>query len=53
MKTSAGFVNVGTENKAAGIFKKQKEAYRKQPYISYEDRMDILKKIASIIEENE
>ncbi len=53
MKTSAEFVNTETKNKAEIIFKKQKEAYLKEPYIPYEKRMDILMRIEQILQEND
>ncbi|MBU2513854.1 coniferyl aldehyde dehydrogenase [bacterium] len=41
------------KNAAQETFKKQKEAYFKQPLISYEQRIDTLQKIEQILLENE
>ncbi|MCP3944335.1 MAG: coniferyl aldehyde dehydrogenase [Desulfobacteraceae bacterium] len=42
-----------TEKKAQSIFERQKKAYLKQPYIHYEQRLNILKTIEKILQNND
>lgn len=53
MNKSAEIVNVKTGNKAVEIFEQQKAAYLKQPFISYSERIDSLKKIEQILHDND
>ncbi len=53
MHTSAKIVSLENENRALKTFKRQKEACLKHPYLPHGERMDVLKKIEQIIQEND